>query len=156
MKRRQNPRKQSAIPGISSGHGPKTGSVRGGNHATTTDPEAGNKAASAYISALPSWKRAFATRFDELVEREIPTVRRAVKWTIPVYGIEGKGWFASFSAFKSHVKITFFHGSAFKPPLPGGRGQEMGFLDLTERDHLDERLVSSWIKQAATGRGVGS
>jgi hypothetical protein len=49
----------------------------------------------AYIASLRGWKREVAQRFDSLIEREVPEVRRAIKWSTPMYGIEGRGWFAA-------------------------------------------------------------
>ena len=33
---------------------------------------------------------------DALIVRNVPNVRKAVKWNSPFYGIEGQGWFLSF------------------------------------------------------------
>ena len=35
-------------------------------------------------------------RLDALIVRNVPNVRKAVKWNSPFYGIEGQGWFLSF------------------------------------------------------------
>ncbi|WP_254533407.1 hypothetical protein [Natrinema gelatinilyticum] len=61
------------------------------------DDTDGSVAVKAYIAALPDWKRAIATQFDEIIQREVPHVRRAVKYHQPFYGVEDQGWFASFS-----------------------------------------------------------
>jgi hypothetical protein len=155
MSKKQSADKPNRADKSSAGRGDTAVADRNRRRATT-GPAAGHEAVASYISSLPGWQQALAKRFDQLVEREIPHVRRGVKWTVPVYGLEGIGWIASFSAFANHVKLTFFRGAAFTPPLPGGKGKEMGFLDLKERDRLDERRVSSWIRQAAAGPGFGS
>src|SRR5688572_4997631 len=102
----------------------------------------------AYIEALSGWKKDLAKRFDALVEREVPGLRRAVKWSAPMYGIEGRGWFASFGAFKEHVKLVFFRGAELKPVPPSGESKLMRSLDIRESDAFDEKLVASWIRQA--------
>ena len=155
MNRKQRSDKSITARTPSAGRG-ETADADGNRRAATTELSAGQEAVASYISSLPAWQQAFAKRFDHLMERDIPHVRRGIKWTVPVYGLEGIGWIASFSAFANHVKLTFFRGAAFTPPLPGGKGKEMGFLDLKERDRLDERLLSSWIRQAAAGPGLGS
>ena len=66
----------------------------------------------AYIAALPGWNKAVAMRVDALIEREVPDVRRAIKWNMPFYGIEGQGWFVAFAAFSKHVKLMFFRGTS--------------------------------------------
>jgi hypothetical protein len=53
----------------------------------------GNVPVQAYIAAMPDWKREVGRRLDALIERNVPNVRKAVKWNSPFYGVEGKGWF---------------------------------------------------------------
>src|SRR6266511_5813407 len=89
----------------------------------------GGAAVKAYIAALPGWKKAVAKRIDDLIEREVPNVRRTVKWHVPFYGIEGQGWFVAFAAFSKHVKLMFFRGTWIKPVAPG-RVLESRGLDL--------------------------
>lgn len=109
----------------------------------------------AYISALPGWKKDVAKKFDALVGREVPHVRRAIKWSSPMYGIEGRGWFAAFGAFAKHVKIQFFRGADLKPVPPAGESKLMRSLDIFETDTFDERLIASWVRQAAALPGWG-
>ncbi|WP_224333862.1 DUF1801 domain-containing protein [Haloprofundus halobius] len=123
--------------------------------ARRTDDADGAAAVKAYIAALPGWKGEVATRFDEIIEREVPHVRRAVKWHIPFYGVEGQGWFASFSAFSKHVKLSFVCESYLEPKPPGGTGPDRQALDLKKTDALDEDQVASWVRQAADKPGMG-
>src|SRR5262245_42691485 len=44
-----------------------------------------------YISAMPGWKSDVGSRLDALIVRNVPDVRKAVKWNSPFYGIEGQG-----------------------------------------------------------------
>ena len=53
----------------------------------------------AYIAALPGWKRDLGKRLAALVARNVPNLRKAVKWNSPFYGIAGRGWFLSFHVF---------------------------------------------------------
>ncbi|WP_232688044.1 DUF1801 domain-containing protein [Halobacterium zhouii] len=119
------------------------------------DDTDGSTAVKAYIAALPGWKREAATRFDEFIEREVPGVRRAVKYHQPFYGIEGQGWFASFSAFSKHVKLTFVCESYLEPKPPSGTAPDRQALDLEETDTLDEEQVGPWVRQAADDPGMG-
>jgi hypothetical protein len=76
----------------------------------------------AYISAMPGWKRRFGKRLDALIVRNVPGVRKAVKWNSPLYGFEGQGWFLSFRVFTRYVKVTFFRGTSLRPvPRRGWR-----------------------------------
>ncbi|MFW6079174.1 MAG: DUF1801 domain-containing protein [Gemmatimonadota bacterium] len=100
-------------------------------------------------------RRAVASRIDAIVQREVPRVRRAVKWHQPFYGVEGGGWFASFSAFSRHVKLTCVRGSYLEPAPPTGTGPETQAVDLRGADALDEAQIASWIRQAASVPGMG-
>jgi hypothetical protein len=114
----------------------------------------GSAAVKAYIAALPGWKSEVATQFDEIIQREVPQVRRAVRYHQPFYGVEGQGWFASFSAFSKHVKLSFVCGSYLEPEPPSGTGPERQALDLKETDALDEVQIASWVRQAADNPGM--
>lgn len=104
-----------------------------------------------YIAAMPGWKKDLGRRIDALIARNVPNVRRAVKWNSPLYGIEGQGWFLGIHVFARYVKLTFFKGIALQPLPPGGteRSQEARWIDIHEVDELDEALITEWVKQAA-------
>lgn len=118
------------------------------------DDTDGSASVAAYIAALPGWKRDVAAQFDELIRQEVPDVRSAVRYHQPFYGVEGEGWFASFSAFSKHVKLSFVSETYLDPQPPSGTGPERQALDLTETETLDEELVGSWVRQAATTPGM--
>jgi hypothetical protein len=104
----------------------------------------------AYIAAMPGWKRDLGNRLDALIARNVPNVRKAVKWNSPFFGVEGRGWFLSFHVFTRYVKVTFFRGSSLRPVPPGASKHEhVRYLDIREDDELDEAQLASWIKQAA-------
>ena len=123
--------------------------------ARRNDDTDGSAAVEAYVAALPDWKREVATRFDEIVRREVPHVHCAVRYHQPFYGVEDEGWFASFSAFSKHVKLSFVSGTYLEPKPPSGTAPERQALDLEETDALDEERVGSWIRQAAEDPGMG-
>jgi hypothetical protein len=107
----------------------------------------------AYIAAMPDWKRDVGRRLDALVVRNVPHVRKAVKWNSPFYGVEGQGWFLSFHVFARYVKVTFFNGAALRPVPPGGgKDKDARWVDVYEGD-LDERQMAAWIRQAAARPG---
>jgi len=108
----------------------------------------GDAPVQAYIAAMPGWKRAIGKRLDALIVRNVPSVRKAVKWNSPFYGIEGQGWFLSFHVFTRYVKVTFFRGTSLRPAPPGGTGQDARWIDIHE-DDLDEAQLATWIKRAA-------
>jgi hypothetical protein len=108
-----------------------------------------------FIAQLDGWKKEVAQRFDALVDREVPHVRRAVKWSTPMYGVEGQGWFAAFGVFTKHVKINFFMGSKLKPTPPAGSSKYMRSVDMSGPDEFDEQQIRSWVRQAAAIPGWG-
>jgi hypothetical protein len=103
----------------------------------------------AYIAAMPDWKREIGKRLDALIVRNVPNVRKAVKWNSPFYGMEGQGWFLNFHCFTKYVKVTFFRGTSLRPVPPGeSKHKEVRYLDIHE-DDLDEAQMTTWVKQAA-------
>ena len=114
----------------------------------------GDAAVQAYIGAMPDWKRAVGRRLDALIVRSVPSVRKAVKWNSPFYGIETQGWFLSFHVFTRYVKVTFFYGVSLQPLPPGAsKHKTVRYLDIHEGDELDEAQLTSWVKQAAAMPG---
>jgi hypothetical protein len=108
----------------------------------------------AYIAAMPGWKRDIGRRLDALVVRNVPNVRKAVKWNTPFYGIAGRGWFMGFHVYTRYVKVTFFRGTSLRPAPAGGVSKDARWIDVHE-DDLDEALLTKWIRQAAALPGWG-
>jgi hypothetical protein len=108
----------------------------------------------AYIAAMPGWKRDVGRRLDALIVRNVPNVRKAVKWNSPFYGIEGQGWFLAFHVFTRYVKVTFFRGTSLRPVPTGGTGNDARWIDIHE-DDLDAIQMTRWVKQAAAMTGWG-
>ena len=104
----------------------------------------------AYIAAMTGWKSDLAKRLDALIVRNVPGVRKGVRWNSPFYGVKGKGWFLSIHVFTRFVKVTFFDGTSLKPVPPGGtpKSKETRWIDIHEGE-LDEAQMASWVKQAA-------
>ncbi len=117
----------------------------------------GDAPVQAYIAAMPGWKRDLGRRLDALITRNVPDVRKAVRWNSPFYGIEGQGWFLDFHCFTSYVKVGFFRGSLLRPAPPGqSKVKDVRYLDIREDDPLDEAQLASWVKQASRLPGWGS
>ena len=110
----------------------------------------GDAPVQAYITAMPGWKHDMGKRLDALILRNVPNVRKAVKWNSPFYGIEGQGWFLSFHVFTHYVKVTFFRGTSLRPVPPGAsKDKNTRYLDIREGDEIDEAQLATWVKQAA-------
>jgi hypothetical protein len=110
----------------------------------------GDAPVQAYIAAMPGWKRDLGKRLDALIVRNVPNVRKAVKWNSPLYGIEGQGWFLGLHTFTHYVKVAFFRGTSLRPVPPGAsKGKDTRYIDIHEGDELDEAQMANWVKQAA-------
>ena len=106
----------------------------------------------AYIAGLPQTQRRLAERIDALAAAQVSDLRRAVKWGMAYYGVDG-GWCFSSGAFVGHVKLMFIRGTELEPEppvTPIGMGKSTRGVELASVEDLDERLVASWMKQAAT------
>jgi hypothetical protein len=116
----------------------------------------GDAPVQAYIAAMPGWKRDVGRRLEALIVRNVPDVRKAVKWNSPFYGIEGKGWFLNFHCFTKYVRVAFFRGTSLRPVPPGeSKHEEARYLDIHEDDQLDEAQFAGWVKQASQLPGWG-
>ena len=110
----------------------------------------GDAPVQAYIAAMPGWKRDLGKRLDALIVRNVPNVRKAVKWNSPFYGIEGQGWFLAFHSFTHYVKVAFFRGTSLRPLPPGEQAARTArYIDIHEDDQLDEAQMATWVKQAS-------
>ena len=111
----------------------------------------GDAPVQAYIAAMPGWKRGLGERLDAPIVRNVPDVRKAVRWNSPFYGIEGQGWFVTFHVLTRYVKVTFFSGMSLRPVPPGGtaKSKDARWIDIREGDAFDEEQMADWMKQAA-------
>ncbi|MCO6510858.1 MAG: DUF1801 domain-containing protein [Aridibacter famidurans] len=110
----------------------------------------GDEPVQEYIAAMPGWKRDVGKKLDELIEKTVPRVRKAVRWNSPFYGIEGRGWFLSIHCFTKYVKITFLNGSSLDPPPPvKSKHEDVWYFHIHEDDEIDEVQMADWIGQAS-------
>ena len=105
---------------------------------------------SAYIDGMPGWKQDVGKKLDELILKVVPDATMAVRWNTPFYGIEGDGWFIAFHCLTKYIKVTFFKGTSLQPIPPESSKQEnVRYFHIEENDQVDEKLLTSWIVQAA-------
>ena len=117
----------------------------------------GDKPVFDYIASLPQPQRGIAEHIDALAAKTLPNLRRAVKWGMAYYGVEG-GWCFSSGAFVGHLKVMFIHGAEIKPEppvMPIGMGKATRGVELKSVKELDEQQVASWMKQAAANPFFG-
>ena len=116
----------------------------------------GDAPVQAYIDAMPGWKSDVGRRLDALITRAVPGVKKAVKWNSPLYGSEGRGWFAGVHCFAKYIKVAFFQGAQLSPPPPvGSKDPNARYLHIHEGDPLDEAQLVKWMKQASKLEGWG-
>jgi len=104
----------------------------------------------AFIAAMPGWKRDVGRRLDALIVRTVPGVQKAVRWNSPFYGVEGQGWFLCYHCITKYLKVSFLNGASLRPLPPiESKHAAVRYFHVYEDDPLDEKLVASWIRQAA-------
>jgi hypothetical protein len=110
----------------------------------------GDAPVQAYIEAMPGWKRDVGQRLDALIVRNVPNVRKAVRWNLPFYGTDGHGWFLNFHCLTKYVKAAFFNGTSLRPVPPvESKNEGTRYLHIHEDEPFDEELVASWVRQAS-------
>lgn len=116
----------------------------------------GDAAVQAYFAAMPGWKRDVGRRLDALIVRNLPGVRKAVRWNSPFYGSEDWGWFLSFHCFTNYIKVAFFRGTSLRPVSPvASKTEGTRYLHVHEDDPLDEAQLAAWVVQASRLPGWG-
>lgn len=109
----------------------------------------------AYFAQVKPEHRAIGEAIDAMVVKLVPEARRAVKWSSPMWGVAGRGWFMAFGSFKRYAKVNFFRGTALKPVPPEGEGKEMRSVNIPTLGELDKKQMAAWIRQAAAIPGWG-
>lgn len=131
------------------------GKIRFGRPGTAGKAE-GDAAVRAWMSGVKAAHRPLVERLDALIGETVPNVKRAIKWSTPMYGVEGRGWFASVASFKNYVSLRFFAGASLDPPPPFGEGKGMRGVNIRDLREYDENQFRSWIKQASSMPGWGT
>ena len=118
----------------------------------------GDEPVLAYIASLPQPQRGVAERVDALAAKTLPDLKRAVKWGMAYYGVDG-GWCFSSGAFVGHVKLMFIRGTELEPeppvtPVGDGQGHTGGRGGLPGRSRrAPRRLVDEAGCRQAVRRG---
>ena len=111
----------------------------------------GDAPVAAYIAGLPQPQRGIAEQVDALAAATLPDLRRAVKWGMAYYGVDG-GWCFASGAFSEHVAVMFIRGTDLEPQppvTPIGMGKATRGVELESVADIDAGLLASWMRQAA-------
>lgn len=110
----------------------------------------GDAPVQAYIAAMPDWKQEIGRNLDQLIQKAVPKVNKAVRWNTPFYGIPDNGWFLGFHCFDRYVKVTFLNGTSLKPQPPvASKVPRVRYLHVGEDGEFDAKQFTAWVKQAA-------
>jgi hypothetical protein len=116
----------------------------------------GDEPVQAYIAAMPGWKSDAGREFDAIITRALPSVKKAVRWNSPFYGIEGEGWFLGLHCLTKYIKVAFFQGASLDPiPPVASKDKNARYFHIYEGDALDEAQIRKWVKQASKLPGWG-
>lgn len=114
----------------------------------------GDEPVKAYIAAMPGWKSEIGRKIDEIIERTVPDVLKAVKWNSPMYGLQENHYFLGIHVMTKYIKVAFFRGTSLDPVPPGESKQaEVRYLNIHEGE-FDEAQFAEWVKQASALPGV--
>lgn len=116
----------------------------------------GDAPVQAYIAAMPEWKQDIGRHVDQLIERTVAGVRKAVRWNTPFYGIEGRGWFLGLHCLTKYVKVTFLNGASLRPAPPVASKQvNVRSFHIHEGDPIDDEQLSRRLdRQLGSSRNV--
>lgn len=116
----------------------------------------GDDAVRRWIASVNAAHRPVVDRLDALIGEIVPDVKQAIKWSTPMYGRQGQGWFASVASFKNYVALVFFAGTSLVPPPPEGEGKGMRRVNIRGVGEFDEKQCRAWIEQASSMKGWGT
>ena len=116
----------------------------------------GDEPVQAYIAAMPGWKSDAGRELDAIITRALPSVKKAVRWNSPFYGIESEGWFLGLHCLTKYIKVAFFQGASLDPiPPVASKDKNARYFHIYEGDALDEAQIRKWVKQASKLPGWG-
>ena len=105
---------------------------------------------------MPGWKSDAGRELDAIITRALPSVKKAVRWNSPFYGIEGEGWFLGLHCLTKYIKVAFFQGASLDPiPPVASKDKNARYFHIYEGDALDEAQIRKWVKQASKLPGWG-
>jgi hypothetical protein len=103
-----------------------------------------------YIAEQPEWQQMNLRLFRDVISELNVRIEEDIKWSVPVFIVEGKVLFAM-STFKAHTKYNFFNGASLKNQRLFNNGldsKKSRGIDLREGETLDSKELHSMVNEA--------
>jgi len=100
---------------------------------------------------MPVFAQAICYKLRTLILQADPAIKETWKWSAPVY--ERNGMICSYSAFKQHVRLSFFQGvyltDEAKILTEGENNATMRCIKFTDVSEVDEAVIQKYVSEAA-------
>ncbi|PIQ20771.1 MAG: hypothetical protein COW65_13070 [Cytophagales bacterium CG18_big_fil_WC_8_21_14_2_50_42_9] len=105
----------------------------------------------AYLAQMPPFAQVICLKLRTLILQSDPDIKENWKWSAPVY--EENGLICAYSAFKQHVRLSFFQGAyladAAKILTEGENNATIRSIKFSDVSQIDEALLQQYIREAA-------
>lgn len=102
------------------------------------------------IAALTDWRGAEMSRLRGIINKADPSLEEDWKWETPVW--TSNGLVCGIGAFKDHLKINFFKGSALDDPKrlfnAGLDAKVIRAIDIHQGDKVSEAALKALVREA--------
>lgn len=101
-----------------------------------------------YVKSLSGWQKDAVKRVRTLVKQAAPQAEESIKWSQPVYSLNGP--FAWVKAFANHVSVGFWRGLELPDPkgLLESSGAKMAHLKIRGLPEIKAREIQRFVKEA--------
>ena len=102
-----------------------------------------------YISAMPAFSKQICTKLRTIILQADKNIVEDWKWG-PHYSCQGM--ICGYGAFKNHVKLTFYNGSAMKDPKRLFNhcvdNEFNRSIKYTDAQQLDEKAIQEYVRES--------
>lgn len=103
-----------------------------------------------YITGLNDWRGERIKEIRRLIREAVPGVQEEWKWNAPCWSVQGL--LCSISAFKTHVRLTFFQGAMIADPdhlfLRETDAKKLRAIRLHQDDALPGKALKGLLERA--------
>ncbi len=109
------------------------------------------------IASLGDWRGDLSLRLRQLIHETEPGIAEEWKWNTAVFAY--KGQVCALGAFKDHVKLNFFKGTALPDPQglfnAGLDAKATRAIDFHEGDSINQPALKELIREAVAANEPG-